>query len=293
MPANTRFGLGLRLFFFFSLELVGLAVFAALIYELFGYWAAASLGTFCAAAVANAIVVRIYERGRLEDVGMGWSAASKRHLLYGTALGAGAALIVGLLPLLTRAASFTASAPGSGFMWSRLMFLAIMLLFGAVGEELLFRGYGFQVLMGVWGPRAAVLIFAVLFALMHYNNLDVAGLKPQSAIAALALVNTFAWGLLFGYAVHRSGDLWLPIGMHFGWNFALPLFGVRLSGFTMGVTGYELRWTVGSLWSGGAYGPEASLLTTAAVVAAGCMLYRIRFARQPLVLADPGREQAS
>ena len=291
MPGKTRFGLGIRLFFFFALELVGLVVFAALINELFGYVAAAALGTFCAAAVANAVVVRIYERGRLEDVGMGWSNASQRHLLYGAALGAGAAIAVGVAPFVTGGASFTSAVPGFG--WSRLMFLAVMLVFGAVGEELLFRGYGFQVLMGVSGPRVAVVIFGVLFALMHYNNLEVVGLKPQSVTAMVALGNTFAWGLLLGYAVHRSGDLWLPIGLHFGWNFALSMFGVRVSGFIMGVTGYELRWTAGSLWSGGAYGPEASLLTTAAVVAAGCVLYRIRFDRQTLILADPGREQAS
>jgi hypothetical protein len=55
--------------------------------------------------------------------------------------------------------------------------------------------------------------------------------------------------------------------MHFGWNATLPLFGVNLSGFTMGVTGYGLRWRTGDLWSGGGYGPEGSLLTTLIVVA--------------------------
>jgi uncharacterized protein len=47
----------------------------------------------------------------------------------------------------------------------------------------------------------------------------------------------------------------------------LPLFGANLSGFTMGVTGYALHWSVGNLWSGGDYGPEGGLPTTAVVVA--------------------------
>ena len=71
-----------------------------------------------------------------------------------------------------------------------------------------------------------------------------------------------AWGILLGYAVWRTGALWLPIGLHFGWNVALPLLGSNLSGFTMGVTGYTLEWNVGVLWSGGGYGVEGSLLTT-------------------------------
>jgi CAAX protease family protein len=76
-----------------------------------------------------------------------------------------------------------------------------------------------------------------------------------------------AWGILLGYAVWRTGALWLAIGLHFGWNVALPLLGSNLSGFTMGVTGYTLEWNVGVLWSGGGYGVEGSLLTTGIVVA--------------------------
>ncbi len=67
------------------------------------------------------------------------------------------------------------------------------------------------------------------------------------------------WGLVLGYAFYRSGDLWLPIGIHFGWNWALPLVGVRVSGFTMGLTGLAVRWKAGPLWSGGDYGIEGGL----------------------------------
>ena len=65
----------------------------------------------------------------------------------------------------------------------------------------------------------------------------------------------------------RTSALWLPIGLHFGWNFTLPLFGANLSGFTMGVTGYTLHWTNRRYLERGAYGPEGSMLTTAIVVA--------------------------
>jgi membrane protease YdiL (CAAX protease family) len=74
---------------------------------------------------------------------------------------------------------------------------------------------------------------------------------------------TAGFGAVFGYAWLRSRDLWLPIGLHFGWNFTLPLFGVNISGLRIRVTGYELSWTAGNLWSGGDYGPEASILTLA------------------------------
>jgi len=34
----------------------------------------------------------------------------------------------------------------------------------------------------------------------------------------------------------------------------------------VGVTGFAVQWKIGDLWSGGAYGPEGGLLTSAIVV---------------------------
>jgi len=140
---------------------------------------------------------------------------------------------------------------------------------------MLFRGYGFQILVRAIGLFATILPMAVLFGLAHSPNLN---------FTWLALVNTFLWGVIFGYAFLRSGDLWLPIGLHFGWNLAMPIFGVNLSGFTMGVTGYSVQWKIGDLWSGGAYGPEGGLLTTAIAVALFFYLQRAPIEHQDAFL---------
>ncbi len=216
-----------------------------------------TLGTFAAAAVANAIVLRIYERGNLASIGLGWTSASRRNLVLGILGGVGAALVVILVPLVLRIADFE-PVPGERFRWPSLLFVSILLLFGAVGEEMLFRGYGFQVLVKGIGPFATILPMAVLFGLAHSQNLN---------FGPLPLTNTILWGVVLGYSFLRSGDLWLPIGLHFGWNWTLPLLGVNLSGFTMNVTGYVMHWNAGASWSGGAYGPEGGLLTTAVAVA--------------------------
>jgi hypothetical protein len=84
--------------------------------------------------------------------------------------------------------------------------------------------------------------------------------------------------------------LWLPIGLHFGRNFTLPLFGVNVSGLRMKVTGYEMSWTAGHLWSGGDYGPEASLLTSVVLFVLAVYLWKARIRRQPSPLTDPPAE---
>jgi hypothetical protein len=237
-----------------------------------------TLGTFAAAAVANTLALRIYERGNLADIGLGWAAASRRNLSLGVLGGIGAALVVVVIPLVLRGADLEA-VPNEHFRWPSMLFVSILLLFGAVGEEMLFRGYGFQVLVKGIGPFATILPVAVLFGLAHSQNLN---------FGPLALVNTILWGVVLGYAYLRSGDLWLPIGLHFGWNWALPLLGVNLSGFTMDVTGYAMHWKIGGLLSGGAYGPEGGLLTTA--VAMGLFFYVARAPVQHQEASPPPEE---
>jgi membrane protease YdiL (CAAX protease family) len=234
----------------------------------------AALGTFAAAAVANAIALRIYERGQLADIGLNWTAASRRNLLLGVAGGLGAALVVLVGPILVRAADLE-PIPDQHLHWPSVLYVSLVLLFGAVGEEMLFRGYAFQVLVHAIGPFATILPMGVVFGLAHSLNQN---------FTALALLNTILWGVVLGYAFIRSGDLWLPIGLHFGWNWTLPFFGANLSGFTMDVTGYALRWKTGALWSGGAYGPEGGLLTSAIVVALLFFLHRAPIQQQSAFL---------
>jgi membrane protease YdiL (CAAX protease family) len=247
-----------------------------------GYLASIIGTTLLAAGFANWLSMRIFEARHLSDVGLWWTHASGRNLLLGIVGGSGAATAV-LLPALVFRAAHMVGAPDERATADSIAFLAVMLAAGVLGEELLFRGYAFQVLLSSIGPYATIIPLGILFALLHGSN-------PNAS--NLGLVNTGAFGIAFGYAYLRSRDLWLPIGLHLGWNFTLPLFGVNLSGLRMKVTGYEMSWTAGVLWSGGDYGPEASILTSVAVVALVAYLWKAPIRRQHSPIADPPAENA-
>ena len=263
------------------LFLVGGAVFG---------WALANLGymigmigtSLASAAVANWLALRIFEGRHLLDAGLWWSRASSRNLLLGLGGGAGSAAVVLASPLLVRQAHMV-HAPLETASFGSFVFVTLLLLAGVFGEELLFRGYGFQILLAAAGPYATILPVGVVFALMHGNN-------PNATWFGLA--NTAGFGILFGYAYLRSRDLWLPIGLHFGWNVTLPLFGVNLSGLKINLTGYEMAWTAGPAWSGGAYGPEASVLTSGVVVLLFFYLWKAPIRRQFSPITDPPVENA-
>jgi hypothetical protein len=242
-----------------------------------GYLVGITATHLIAAAFTNWLVLRIYENRRLTDLGLWWERASSDNLLIGLIGGAGAAMIV-LIPPLVAGAAHIVKTPNDQPGLGTLIFVMALLAAGAVGEELVFRGYGFQVLLAALGPYLTIVPVGIVFALLH-------GANPNAT--SFGIVNTAGFGILFGYSYWRSRDLWLPFGLHLGWNFTLPLFGVPLSGLKMNVTGHEMSWTAGALWSGGDYGPEASVLTSGALLLLAIYLWRAPIRRQFSPLTDP------
>ncbi|MEG2578696.1 MAG: CPBP family intramembrane glutamic endopeptidase [Glutamicibacter sp.] len=171
-----------------------------------------------------------------------------RHVLVGTGLGvlmSGAT--VGLLALF---GAYTITGWGSV---SGMLAVAGMICAVAVSEEVFFRGVVFRLLRGRWGTTVALSVSSILFGLVHLVNPD-ASLWGAFAIMIEA-------GIMLGAAYLATGSLWLAIGVHFGWNFATTgLFGSVTSGseardslVTAVISGPD--WL-----SGGAFGPEASIV---------------------------------
>lgn len=233
------------------------------------------------ALFANWLALRIYEHRGLSAVGLMINRAAASNLAIGIVGGLAAASVVLAPPLLVGAAHFSpvAEPPTAG----TLPFVTLVLAAGSAAEEILFRGYGLQILIAAAGPFAAIVPVGTLFGLMHTGN-------PNAVW--LGIVNTAGFGILFGYAYYRTRDLWLPIGLHFGWNFTLPLFGVNVSGLRMDVTGHQMVWTAGVWWSGGEYGPEASVLTSVVLVLLFVAITKAPLRRQVSPLTDPPAENA-
>jgi membrane protease YdiL (CAAX protease family) len=261
----------LRAGLFILIVIMAAILLPLLLIPIADYYAGAALTVFGAGAIANAITYRIYERSTLMEAGLEWTAASRRNLLLGLALGVGIGVVVVVVLVTFRLAHIESTGP---IAWPSLSFVTIVLLFGAVGEELMFRGYCFQLLAGKIGKFATLLPMAVLFGVVHMNNV---GATP------LAVLNTVGWGLLLGYATLKSRGLWLPVGLHYGWNWSLPLLGANLSGFKMEVTGLHLE-AAENIWGGGAYGPEASLVLTLLLPGLFYLVYRLPVPRQQALL---------
>jgi membrane protease YdiL (CAAX protease family) len=140
----------------------------------------------------------------------------------------------------------------------------------AVGEELLFRGAIFRITEEWLGTTAALIVSAVLFGAAH-------GLNSGATVIGVIAIGLEA-GVLLGIAYSASRSLWLPIGMHFGWNFSEGgLFGTTVSGgHSHGLVSVTLEGPV--YLTGGAFGPEASIIALSAclIVATTFGIYSLR-----------------
>jgi len=142
---------------------------------------------------------------------------------------------------------------GTPWAWAGLKANLRLLIIGAVYEEVFFRSLLLSGLVVVLGGRKwlAILISAAVFGIVHLNN------PGASAISAFG--NALG-GIIYGMAFLGGQNIWLPLGLHFSWNFTQgPILGFPVSGFPIG--GLITQQTSGSaLLTGGAYGPEAGLV---------------------------------
>lgn len=273
---DTRLGIVLRVTFFVAMVFVGLRLLVALLYAVFGLLLAGTVGLCATALLANLLTMRIFDRRPFTDIGLRLGAASGWNLTLGLLLGAGSAILMLVAPLIA-GTGHVVDRGEPGVPWPSLIFYLATLAIAAAGEEMIFRGYAFQLLIRKMGPFATILPVAVIFGFTHASN-------PHSSM--LGVFNTMLWGVVLGYAFLRSRDLWLPIGLHFGWNLVLPLFGVNLSGLTIEVTRYHYRWDLLPLWSGGDYGPEGGLLATIFIVGLFFALVKVPVKAQRAAIAQ-------
>ncbi len=128
-------------------------------------------------------------------------------------------------------------------------------LSSAIFEEILFRGILFRLIELRFGSIIAIIMSAVIFGLMHLAN------KNSSLYSAVSIA--IQAGILLAAAYIYSKNLWLPIFLHFAWNFAeAGIFGAVISGNQIDESLFTSKFSGSMRLTGGSFGPENSLQAT-------------------------------
>lgn len=155
---------------------------------------------------------------------------------------------------------------------SALLGVAALIGIAAFLEELTYRCLLFRVVERAWGTKVALAVQAVVFALVHLENVEQGGIRD----AVTMLIGVTVVGLLWAAVFILTRNLWAAAANHAAWNFTILLAGVPLSGIEdwRKLAPLESRFAGPDWLTGGMFGPESSLLVIVSTTVAVVLLLR-------------------
>jgi hypothetical protein len=234
---------------------------------------AGSALTLGAAFVAGAVLLLKLDGRTVGAMGLAWTPAVPKEIGLGLGIGLASIALAALLMFVAGGLGYTAQ-PGDLRDWLLVAGQAFAIFaIPAVAEEVLFRGYAFQVMVRVVGPVPGTIAASALFAIAHAAN-------PSAA--PLGMVNIFLAGLLLSVAYLKTRSLWFASALHLGWKWGmagpldLPVSGLELVDSPL----YEPVIS-GSAWvTGAAFGPEGGVVGTIAFGAALLAVWKLPAIRE-------------
>ena len=168
------------------------------------------------------------------------------------------------------------SSPGASFELAVIpvvLLVVYKLALVAWWEELVFRGYILQNSIDGIGLKWSIVLTSLAFGLGHSIN-------PDATLLSGLLIALITPQLIYAYL--KTGQLWLPMGLHLGWNFfQASIFGFAASGQVS--PSLISQSPSGPEWlSGGQFGAEGSLLILPFTLLSFFIIhYWVRYTRQP------------
>ncbi len=223
--------------------------------------------TGLAVTISVYLALRFFDRRSFISLGLRWDRQALRDILVGICISAFTMGLVFIIELSTgwlEIQGFGWETAPADILIPNFVFWSLSFLAVGVYEELLSRGYHLQNMEEGLKTPLALFFSSFVFGLGHMGN-------PEFTWAAA--LGIAAAGLFMAFAYLRTRQLWLPIGLHIGWNiFEGPIFGFPVSGLeTVRLLNHQVNGP--TLMTGGAFGPEAGLVVLPAIVIGALMVY--------------------
>ena len=235
----------------------------------------------CALLLATGIVARIEGRS-LADFGLPWRRAFCVQFWQGAAFSFASLSALLMVLRLSSAFSFGSLALSWADIWKYAAAWTVPLFLSALVEDFFYRGYLLFTLTTGIGFWPAAIVTSCLMGGAHYFNPGGHGLGPVAATL---------YCLATCLVLRRTGDLWMPLGIHSAWNwgevffYGIPSSGLVGHGHLLGATFHGPVWL-----TGGTFGPEASWPNIALLVI-WCVIFSawLRGVKYPNPAAFPDR----
>jgi membrane protease YdiL (CAAX protease family) len=226
---------------------------------------------FASAALIGWACGAVFEKLPFRSLGWSLHRGWFRNAVIGTLVGALSLLLAAAIATISKGLRFSFDSAGVSLIAKTLFVSAVVFVFAAAAEEVLFRGYQLQTLTRANLAWLGVALTSVEFAAVHLQNPNV--------VPALTFVNTALAGVWLAVAYLRTRSLWFPLGIHWSWNWVQgSLLGLPVSGISSLTRASFLHATnTGPDWlTGGAYGIEGGAACSIALVISTLVIWRLK-----------------
>jgi membrane protease YdiL (CAAX protease family) len=215
------------------------------------------------AIVVCTVYILLYRRYENRPV----TELSGRHLLRylagGILLGAGLASAVILTQYFAHVLTITSSRPFFPLLpnlWNTFV--------NSIVAEVLIIGIFFRLIEKWLGSRLAILILVILFIGLHIT-------APGATIISAIAVSMHA-AFLLGPAYVYTRSLWVPIAIHFAWDFSYGgLFGASINGYILDNSLLNTTTSGSEFLTGGYFGPQGSIQAAALCLVMGVIFLNL------------------
>ena len=194
-----------------------------------------------------------------------------KNFVVGSVLGTASLLLAAVITAVTGGIHFSWDPAGARSITQTLAVTLFIFVFAAAAEEMLFRGYPLQTLTRARLAWLGVFLTSVPFAAVHLRNPNV--------VPGFTFINTALAGTWLAVAYLRTRSLWLPLGLHWSWNWVqASLLGLPVSGIERISPAPLLKaMNLGPDWlTGGAYGIEGGAACTVALLISTVVIWRAK-----------------
>lgn len=195
-----------------------------------------------------------------------------RNLALGSLIGAASLLLAAGITFLTRGIRFSFNPSAGTTIGKTAVVALIVFVVAGAAEEALFRGYALQTFTRAKLAWVGVLVTSLPFAAAHLLNPNVS--------RGFTFINTAFAGVWLAVAYLRTRSLWLPLGLHWSWNWTTALLGIPVSGIPVErIAPAPLlhAMNAGPDWlTGGRYGIEGGAACTAALIISTIVVWRTK-----------------
>jgi len=225
-----------------------------------------------AALIGGYLCTRVLEGLPWRALGLTLHKLWARDFLIGSAIGISSLVLAAIIAIVGGGLKLSLNTVHSpGRIAIALIGSAVMFIFAALAEEATFRGYPLQTFTRARLALLGVLLTSVPFALGHLWNPNV--------VPGVTFANTALAGIWLALAYLRTRSLWLPLGVHWAWNWAMgSFFGLPVSGLHLVGATFLRADDVGPAWlTGGTYGLEGGVACTVALVVSTIVIWKLPF----------------